>query len=148
MVEIKNKITGNILLAIDAANLRGADLRRADLSWADLREANLSGANLRRANLRRANLSEANLREADLRGAKIGEATLSRVIQVGPIGSRGDYLVAWFTDEGLLLSTGCQTQIAKEAFEARLAETHTDNKHAREYLAALAFLAAVEKNHD
>ena len=35
MIEIKNRFTGNILLKVDAADLRGADLRSADLRGAE-----------------------------------------------------------------------------------------------------------------
>ena len=65
-MEIKHKITNEVLLTIEGdslqeANLRGADLRGANLRWADLQEANLQEANLRGANLRGANLQGANL---------------------------------------------------------------------------------------
>ena len=70
MIEIKHKITGKVLLKVEAETLRKANLRRANLSGANLREANLRGANLREANLSWANLSEANLSWADLRGAE------------------------------------------------------------------------------
>jgi uncharacterized protein YjbI with pentapeptide repeats len=43
-IEIKHKITGKVLLKVEAetlvkANLRGADLSEANLRWADLSEA-------------------------------------------------------------------------------------------------------------
>ena len=85
-MEIKHKITGEVLLTIEddtlreadlrGANLRGANLREANLREANLREANLRGANLRGANLRGANLREADLREANLREADLREADL------------------------------------------------------------------------
>ena len=60
-MEIKHKITKEVLLTIKGDSLQGADLREADLRWANLQGANLQGADLREADLR-----EANLREADL----------------------------------------------------------------------------------
>ena len=90
-MKIKHRYTQEVLLEIEATNLRGADLSgaslsEADLYRADLREANLSGANLsgadlrgaylRGADLRGAYLCGANLREADLHGEKLKEAPL------------------------------------------------------------------------
>ena len=75
-MEIKHKLTNEVLLTIEGANLREANLQGANLQWADLREANLRGANLQWANLREANLREANLREANLREADLREADL------------------------------------------------------------------------
>ena len=128
------------------ANLSDAYLSGADLSGADLRGADLSGAYLRGANLRDADLSGAYLRDADLRGADLSDGaklTGQRpIFMVGPIGSRSDFLVAYITDQGLRFDAGCQRQITREVFEARLTETHGDNAHAKEYRAALAFVDA------
>ena len=71
MIQIKHRITKDIILRIDAqnfigTNLSGIDLSYADLSGADLSYANLSGADLSGANLRGANLSGADLRGANL----------------------------------------------------------------------------------
>jgi hypothetical protein len=106
MLEIKHKLTGEVLYRSDVAetirdavvsavkiganlyradlsganlseaNLRGADLRGANLSEANIRGANLRGANLSGANLSEANLSEANLSGANLRGADLSRATI------------------------------------------------------------------------
>ena len=136
---------------LSGAYLSGADLSCADLSGAnlrdaDLRGANLSGANLRGAYLRDANLSGAYLSGANLRGADLsGEVRLigaRPVVQVGPIGSRSDWLVAYLTDGGIRIDAGCQRQITRAEFETRLANTHGDNQHAREYRAALAYIDA------
>ena len=150
----------------EGANLRGANLSGAYLSGANLRDANLSGANLSGAylrgaylrdadlsgaNLRGAYLSGANLRGANLRDAYLSGANLSGevrligarpVVQVGPIGSRSDWLIAYLTDGGIRIDAGCQRQITREAFEARVSDTHGDNQHAREYRAALAYIDA------
>ena len=119
----------------------------ADLSGADLSGADLSGANLSGANLSRADLSEADLSEADLSGANLSRAYLSRanlsrvqcyrIIQIGPIGSRLDYLVYKFPiDE---ISTGCFMGTLDE-FEDAVKTTHGGNSYARTYNAIIAFL--------
>ena len=141
---------------LSGANLRGANLSGAYLSGANLRGANLrdaylSGANLRGADLRGANLSGAYLSGAYLRGADLRGANLSGevrligarpVVQVGPIGSRSDWLIAYLTDGGIRIDAGCQRQITRAEFETRLANTHGDNQHAREYRAALTYIDA------
>ena len=119
---------------------------RANLFRANLEGANLEGANLFRANLVRANLAGANLAGANLEGAKIvGGLVLvgaRAIVQVGPIGSRADWLVAYMTADGLRLDAGCQRQITRETFAQRLADQHGDNQHAQEYRAALAYIDA------
>lgn len=81
-MDIRNKITGAVVLSVNGDNLRevnlnGANLRDADLRGANLYEVDLSEANLYGANLYEANLSIANLSGADLSGANISEANLS-----------------------------------------------------------------------
>ena len=70
-MEIKHKITGEVLLTIERANLQYADLRGASLQGANLQYANLRGANLRGASLQGANLQYANLQYADLQYANL-----------------------------------------------------------------------------
>ena len=162
LFEIKHRFTGNVLFACDAenmkeavlrahkenanlgdANLRGANLRGANLGGADLRGANLYGADLGGANLGDANLGDANLGGADLYGANLGEgrklAGERPFVKVGPIGSRQDYLLAFTTESGLFIRTGCFFGTDKE-FATKLKETHADNTHGEEYKAALAFI--------
>ena len=138
------------------ADLSGANLSDADLSDADLSRANLSRANLRYADLRYADLSDADLSYADLSGADMSGANLSGaylknkeklvgerpILQVGPIGSRCAYFVAYITDKGLRFDAGCQHQITREVFAGRLTEMHGENEHAKEYRAALALIDA------
>jgi uncharacterized protein YjbI with pentapeptide repeats len=135
---------------LSGAYLSGADLSGADLSRANLSRANLSGANLSGADLSRANLSGANLSGADLSGAYLSGADLSNdeklvgerpIFQLGPIGSRCAYLIAYVTDKGLRLRAGCFFGNRAE-FEARLSDTHGENDHAVEYRAALALIDA------
>ena len=156
---------------LSCANLMGADLSRANLSGADLSCAKLSCANLSGANLSGADLSCAKLSDAYLSRAKLMGADLSRadlgcadlscaklsgaylenkeklvgkrpIFQIGPIGSRCAYFVAYVTDKGLRFDAGCQRQITREVFEGQLAELHGENDHAKEYRAALALIDA------
>ncbi len=117
--------------AVEAAVKAGADLTGADLTGATLARANLGGANLRGAKV----------------GARGDEAALAGsrpIVQIGPIGSRNDWLtVFWCGDADVRISTGCQRQITEAYFLERLAEAHGDgeraNIHAQHYLEALAF---------
>ena len=137
-----NSIRLTLELAIKSrANLSRAYLSRAYLSRADLSYANLSGTDLSYANLSGTDLSYANLSGANLKNKEklVGKRP---VLQIGPIGSRCDYFVAYITDKGLRFDAGCQRQITREVFEARLAERHGENDHAAEYRAALALIDA------
>ena len=65
-MEIKHKLTSEVLLTIEGDSLQGANLQEANLQGANLQEADLQGANLQGANLQGADLRWANLQEADL----------------------------------------------------------------------------------
>jgi hypothetical protein len=153
------------ILAKHGAWLRGkdggerADLSRADLSRADLSGANLYGADLRRADLYGADLRGANLREADLSGANLSRADLSganlrfahadaqtRVMSIGPIGSRDDVLTAVFQrrDDGDvdMVRAGCFVGTLAQ-FAAAVTETHPDCRHGDDYRLAIALLERV-----
>src|SRR5690606_23137205 len=66
------------------------------------------------------------------------------IFQIGPIGSGSRYLVAFLTDKGIRLRTGCFFG-TREQFEEKLTDTHGDNEHAEEYRAALALIEAHER---
>ena len=164
LIEIKNRFTNSVLfsheseentlkitllMAIKAnanlyganlcgANLRSADLYGADLCGADLYGADLRGADLCGADLRGANLCGADLRDANLCGDRklIGDRPF---MQIGPIGSRSDYLIAHITDKGLMLRAGCFFG-SVDAFELALDAEYGNNNHAKEYRAALALI--------
>ena len=136
------------------ADLRGANLSEADLRGADLSVANLSEANLRGADLYRANLSEANLSEADLRGANLRDAILPAIIlQVGPIGSRKDYVVYNASDDNI--RCGCWNDYeggTLAEFEARVEEVYpSENKDTlkfrNEYLAVIGYFKTVRETY-
>jgi len=143
------------------ANLSGANLSRANLSDANLSDANLSRANLSDANLSRANLSDANLCDANLcganlRGAKLRGAFLEHegkkltlvgarpVLQITPIGSRDDTLLAFITDGGAYVRSGCFFNTLTE-FAAAVKAEHGDNAHAEEYAVAISLIELHER---
>ena len=136
-IKIKNRWNGKVLYSGEHADIKEA-----------VEAAVKAGANLR----------DANLRDANLGGAKVGqdgdEATLvgSRpVMQIGPIGSRNDWLlVFWCGDAGVRISAGCQRQITESYFLERLADAHGEgeqaNIHAQHYIEALAFAKRLLKD--
>lgn len=129
---------------LEMAVKAGADLTGAYLTGAKLTGAYLYGANLTGAYLYGADLTGAKLTGANLTGAKLGYKTLTGVrpvLMIGPIGSRSDYLTAYMTDRGIVLKAGCFTGTVDE-FRAKLAQTHGENEHAREYAAALVMIEA------
>ena len=139
---------------LSGADLCGADLRGADLCGADLREANLSGADLRGADLREANLRDADLRGANLRGANLRDAILPAIIlQVGPIGSRKDYVVYNASDDNI--RCGCWNDYeggTLAEFEARVEEVYpSENKDTlkfrNEYLAVIGYFKTVRETY-
>lgn len=82
-MQIRHKVTKEVLLSISGDSLEAADLHGAQLHHANLRRAlllrtDLSGADLSGASLRYANLSFANLEGADLRNANMTGAVLHR----------------------------------------------------------------------
>ena len=89
----------------------------------------------------RADLSGAVLRSAVLRSADGSDLVLAdqnALLQIGPIGSRRDILIAWKEKGGAVyLQTGCFFGSIAD-FEAAITKTHGDNLHAVEYRAAIA----------
>ena len=136
---------------LSRANLYGANLSGADLSGADLSGANLYGADLSRANLSRADLSGADLSGANLSGADLYGANLSgadlygekveKILQVGPIGSRASYLVAFKTDVGIKIKAGCFFGPCDDFLKA-VKEKHGKTEHAKAYGLAVKFIKA------
>jgi len=147
-------LSGAYLTGADltGAYLRGADLRGTNLTGANLTGANflgaylsgayLRGANLRGANLTGANLSGANLTGADLRGADLTGAL--GIFQIGPIGSRGDFLYVHFSQKGLRFKAGCK-YLSEDELLAEIQNKHGNNSHAQAYRAAIACGVAMAK---
>ena len=119
----------------------GADIREAMINAVATR-ADLRGADLRGAHLGRADLGGANLGGADLGGAYLGRAKASvarPALQLGPIGSRADWLLAIQTNKGIQVRAGCWAGDL-DAFAVRVRERHGENVHAREYAAAIELI--------
>ena len=149
-IEIKHRYTDAVLFAYDAENntmrltveaavSAKADLRGSDLSGSNLRYSDLSGSDLRYSKL-----SDSDLRDSDLSGSKLSGSDLSGdrpILQIGPIGSRADFLIAYLTDTGIMIRAGCWYGTRGE-FAAAVVAEHDDNVHAREYRAALAMIDA------
>ena len=141
-IKIKNRWNGKVLYsgehadikeAVEAAVKAGADLRDADLRDADLCGACLTGAKVGKGG-----------DEATLVGSR-------PVVQIGPIGSRNDWLlVFWCGDDGVRISAGCQKQISEAHFLKRLAYRHGEgdqaNIHAQHYIEAMAFAKRLLKD--
>ena len=127
-------ISGSVIIGGDYSSLATALFeKRADLTGADLRGADLRGADFRGAYLRGAYLTGADGENLKLIGSR-------PILQLSPIGSRGDTLMAAITDKGVRLHTGCYQWGTLEQFRVRVGQTHGGNEHGEEYFAALALI--------
>ena len=137
-IEIKHRYNDSILFAHDCEeNSLKITLQMALKASANLYGADLGGANLRGANLYGADLYGADLGGANLYGKKlIGDRPF---LQLGPIGSRSDYLLSFIIDKGIHLKAGCFSGSIDE-FESALDAEHGSNKHGDEYRAALVLI--------
>ena len=84
-----------------------------------------------------------NGKRANLEGANLRCGTVLKFLQIGPVGSRGDTLTAFLTDNGIFLSTGCQVEKTLVEFRQRVQDTHGDNEHGKAYGAALAMIESI-----
>ena len=143
-IQIKSRFSGAVLFEHEAENNTiTITVEAAVEARANLDGANLDGANLARANLAGANLDGAYLDGANLAGAYLEDKSVLEgerpVFQIGPIGSRCAYFVAYITDRGLRLRAGCFFGDVK-SFKKKLDRSHGDGIHADEYGAALALI--------
>ena len=122
LFKIKHRFNSSVLFSLETESLKLC-----------VEAAVKGGANLGGAYLDGANLGGANLGGA---GKLIGDRP---ILQIGPIGSRSDYLTAYITDNGLFLKTGCFFGTI-ENFKSAIKNTHGDNTHAEEYTAALTLI--------
>ena len=93
---------------------------------------------------KKADLRGADLRGANLRGADNKKLTLigdRPFIQIGPLGSRADTLLAFVTDGGVYVRAGRWFGPVKD-FKKRVTETHKRNVHGREYAEAIKLIEA------
>ena len=149
-IEIKCRFTGSVLfehsvkdnsikLTVIAAVEKKVSLRGADLRGADLRGAYLRGADLRGAYLRGADLSGADLRGAILNdGSKVDDGPRP-FVYFGLFGSDERELIAFRTDKGIRIQTGCFFGTVEE-FTAAVEKKHGDNEHGQEYAAVIALV--------
>ena len=147
IIEIKSRWSGAVLYSGKHADVKEA-VEAAVKAGANLGGANLGGANLGGADLRRANLGGAKVGKGGDEAALVGSRP---VVQIGPIGSRNDWLlVFWCGDAGVRISAGCQKQISEAHFLKRLAYRHGEgdqaNIHAQHYIEALAFAKRLLKD--
>ena len=125
----RNGEDGGVRADLGGADLRFADLSGADLSGSDLRGADLRGADLSGAYLSGAYLSGADLSGSDLSGAYLRGAEkieIKKIITIGPIGSRSDYLTVYYTDNKPVIKAGCFFGDT-DLFRKKVADTHKDN---------------------
>ena len=101
---------------------------------------NPRGVDLRGADPRGVDLYCVDLYCVDRQGAEITDSlTLignRPLLQIGPIGSDARVLMVWITNDGLRLQTGGFFGTVDD-FMVNLNRDHTEEKHRREYLAAL-----------
>ena len=160
--EIKHYYSGEVLFSLETATLKlcaeaavksGAILNGAILNGASLVGASLVGASLDGARLDGAILNGARLDGASLVGASLVGASLvggerltgaRPILQIGPIGSRSDYLIAYNTHKGIRLRTGCFFG-SVDQFRVKIEQTHNKTQHAADYEAALEFIGKIFK---
>ena len=128
MIQIKNRYTNAVLYECEAPDGLGSGLH---IRYA-LGKATSSGVNLSGADLRGAYLSGADLSNKKLIGNR-------PVLQIGPIGSRCDYLVACLTDSGVMVKAGCFFGTIAE-FSDAVQKTHGDSDHGQEYRMAMLMI--------
>lgn len=129
-IDITCRFSGKTLFSHDCEeNSLKLTVEAAVRAGACLRGANLDGASLDRASLAEASLAGASLTGASLVGAR-------PIFQIGPIGSRSAYLVAFATDKGLRIKAGCFFGTTED-FLQKVTSTHGNNLHAKEYAAAV-----------
>ena len=134
---------------LDGAFLGGAFLRGASLDGAFLRGAFLGGAFLDGAFLDGASLDGAFLGGAFLDGASLGGAFLrdkenpiESIKQIGNIGSRGGFTIAFKCKKSIEINCGCFWGTIEE-FEEAVKEKHAGTKYETEYMAAIEFFRKV-----
>ena len=134
--QIKCRFTGVIRFELECESMKlcveAAIKSRADLRYANLRGANLCDINLRCADLYGADLSGANLYGADL-GEVVGKMLSEGFFQCGPVGSRRDFLLAFHTDKGIFIKTGCFFGTI-EQFRAKVEQKPEGDKWIKGYL--------------
>lgn len=101
------------------------------------RRANLYGADLRGADLRRADLRGADLYGAEIKDREGNEVKIEKIMSIGPIGSRNDITMVYFTtDKKALVKCGCFYDYL-DKFEKAVHRTHAGNQYEKQYMALI-----------
>ena len=102
---------------LSTARFTDTSAKDCEFTLCRLNMASLNKVNLHNTSLENSDTTRWSLADVSVNGGKlIGEGVLG----VSRVGSRDAPLVAFFTDKGLLLSTGCQNQITVEHFVEQL----------------------------
>ena len=124
-MKIPNRFTGSTIYEADVPTMR-------ELAEKAVREGvSLDGASLDGASPDGASL---------VGGEKL--TGYRPVLLIGPLGSRNAYLTIFRTDKGLRVRAGCFFGDAA-TFLAKVAATHGDRPHGRDYRAAMALAVTV-----
>jgi hypothetical protein len=135
---------------ITDTSFRGADMFLCRLDDARIRTSNFRGAKLHYDGLRYAELGHVELGDATLHddedpyGRVWTFANGASILRIGPIGSRGDKLLAFATTDGIVVRTGCFIGTIDD-FARAVKKTHGDGFHARQYAAAIAMVREMEE---
>lgn len=96
------------------------------------RRAILYGADLRGADLR-----DANLYGAEIKDREGNEVKIEKIMSIGPIGSRNDITMVYFTtDKKALVKCGCFYDYL-DKFEKAVHRTHAGNQYEKQYMALI-----------
>jgi hypothetical protein len=139
-IDIKSWRTGEVLFSHECENNTVKITLEAGVKVG----ASLDGARLDGARLDGASLDGARLDGASLVGAylKIKSNPIISIKQIGNIGSRGGYTVAYRCEKSIQINCGCFWGTLEE-FEEKVKVNHGDNEHGREYMAMIAFLKTI-----
>ena len=129
-IEIKCRFTGSVIFEHDAKD----NSIKLSVIAAVEKKVSLRGAYLRGADLRGAYLSGAILKD----GSKV-DAGPRPFFYFGLLGSNERELIAFRTDKGVRIQTGCFFGTVDE-FKAAVIKKHGENEHGQEYMAALAMV--------
>jgi uncharacterized protein YjbI with pentapeptide repeats len=93
-IEIKHKITGEVVRVVESDRLAWADLSGAKLELVDLSRADLTGINLKGSDLSAADLSQARLAGANMAGATLAGTNLESASMPGAVLSAANMAAA------------------------------------------------------
>lgn len=117
----------------------------ADMTSCTFDNCSFVGANLGYADMRRCHFDENTLSEFQNTTVFDGLRLISEnpILQIGPIGSRHDYLLAFMTDKGVVVNAGCFRGTLK-SFQEQVRDTHANNP---EYMDAYEAAIRMIRSH-